>query len=37
MIVPTSPHWWATDEHYAVYTFGKIREYFAQYVGDGAR
>jgi len=37
IIAPTSSHWWASDEHYAVHTFGKIREYFERYVGDGAR
>ena len=37
IIAPTSSHWWASDEHYAIYTFGKIREYFERYVGDGAR
>lgn len=37
IIAPTSSHWWASDEHYAIYTFGKIREYFRRHVGDGAR
>lgn len=37
IIAPTSSHWWASDEHYAVHTFGKIRDYFRRHVGDGAR
>ena len=37
IIAPTSSHWWASDEHYAIYAFGKIREYFERHVGDGAR
>lgn len=32
VVVPTSPHWWAEDEHYAVYTFSKIREYFDRHL-----
>ena len=34
VVVPTSPHWWAEDEHYAVYTFAKIREYFDRHLGN---
>lgn len=37
IIAPTPSHWWASDEHYAIYAFGKIREYFRRHVGDGAR
>jgi dipeptidyl-peptidase-4 len=36
-IMPTSPHWWATSEHYGIYTFRKLVQFLDEHVGPGAR
>ncbi len=33
--MPRAPHWWAGTEHYAVYTFGKIEDFFRRHVPPG--
>ena len=35
-VMPASAHWWAYPEHYAVYTFRKMVEFFDRHVGPGA-
>jgi len=35
--MPRAPHWWAGTEHYAVYTFGKLEEFFRRHVPPGPR
>jgi hypothetical protein len=33
--MPRAPHWWAGTEHYAVYTFGKLEDFFRRHVPPG--
>lgn len=35
--MPRAPHWWAGTEHYAVYTFGKLEDFFRRHVRPGPR
>ncbi|WP_376690678.1 prolyl oligopeptidase family serine peptidase [Wenzhouxiangella sp. EGI_FJ10409] len=35
--MPRAPHWWAGTEHYAVYTFGKLEDFFRRHVTPGPR
>lgn len=35
--IPNAPHWWAKPEHYGIYTFGKLEEFFRRHVPPGPR
>lgn len=35
--IPNAPHWWAKPEHYGVYTFGKLEDFFRRHVSPGPR
>ncbi len=35
--MPRAPHWWAGTEHYAIYTFGKLEDFFRRHVPPGPR
>ena len=35
--MPNAPHWWAKPEHYGVYTFGKLEDFFRRHVPPGPK
>jgi len=35
--MPDAPHWWASPEHYGVYTFGKLEAFLRRHVPPGPR
>jgi dipeptidyl-peptidase 4 len=35
--MPNAPHWWAKPEHYGIYTFGKLEDFFRRHVPPGPK